>query len=97
MIKTKNLTKDYGGGRGILDLDLSIPSQTVFGFIGPNGSGKTTTIKLLCGLTRPDSGRAWIGDLEVLPRNHVKIKKTIGFLPDEFGVYEQMRDRKSVV
>ncbi len=90
MIKTEKLTKDYGAGRGILGLDLEVPEKTIFGFVGPNGSGKTTTIKLLCGLERPDRGRAWIADIPVLPKNHVQIKRTIGFLPDEFGVYEQM-------
>ncbi len=90
MIRTKQLTKDYGGGRGVLDLDLEIPEKRVFGFIGPNGSGKTTTIKLLCGLVRPDKGEAWIDDIPVSPRNHVKIKRIVGYLPDEFGVYQQM-------
>ncbi len=90
MIKTEHLTKDYGGGRGLMDLNLEIPACCIFGFVGPNGSGKTTTIRLLCGLIRADRGRAWINGLEVKPSNHVKIKRLIGFLPDEFGVYDQM-------
>ena len=69
MIRTEKLTRDYGGGRGILDLDLHVPKGKIFGYIGPNGSGKTTTIKLLCGLVRPTSGRAFINDIEVTPAN----------------------------
>jgi ABC-2 type transport system ATP-binding protein len=90
MIKTEGLSKDYGGGRGLNDLDLEIPHNCIFGYIGPNGSGKSTTIKLLCGLIMPTRGRAWIDGLEVLPRHNQAIKKIVGYLPDEFGVYEQM-------
>lgn len=90
MIRTQNLTKEYGGGRGIMNLSLEIPAKTIFGYIGPNGSGKTTTIKILCGLAAASTGQAWINDIEVTPRNHIEIKKLVGYLPDDFGVYEQM-------
>lgn len=90
MIKTQNLTKDYGGGRGVQNLSLEVPEKTIFGFIGPNGSGKSTTIKILCGLVTPSAGEAWVNGVAVNPRNHVEIKKIVGYLPDEFGVYEQM-------
>ena len=90
MINTENLSKDYGAGRGINNLTMEVPEKSIFGFIGPNGSGKTTTIKCLCGLIIPTSGRGWIDGLEVLPKNIQQIKAMIGYLPDEFGVYEQM-------
>ena len=90
MINTENLSKDYGAGRGINNLTMEVPEKSIFGFIGPNGSGKTTTIKCLCGLIIPSSGRGWIDGLEVLPKNIQQIKAKIGYLPDEFGVYEQM-------
>lgn len=90
MIRTENLTRDYGGGRGIIDLNLHVPQGRIFGYIGPNGSGKTTTIKLLCGLIRPSSGRATINGVEVTPANSMRIKRMIGYLPDIFGVYDQM-------
>lgn len=90
MINTQNLSKDYGAGRGIKNLTMEVPEKSIFGFIGPNGSGKTTTIKCLCGLIIPSSGRGWIDGLEVLPKNIQQIKAKIGYLPDEFGVYEQM-------
>lgn len=90
MINTENLSKDYGAGRGINNLTMEVPEKSIFGFIGPNGSGKTTTIKCLCGLIIPTTGRGWIDGLEVLPKNIQQIKAKIGYLPDEFGVYEQM-------
>ncbi|MFW6414062.1 MAG: ABC transporter ATP-binding protein, partial [Verrucomicrobiota bacterium] len=90
MINTENLTKDFGGGRGVFNLSLSVPEGSIYGFIGPNGAGKTTTIKCLCGLMKPKSGKAYINNLEVIPRNLTEIKKTIGYMPDKYGVYEQM-------
>ncbi|NOY80599.1 MAG: ABC transporter ATP-binding protein [Kiritimatiellaeota bacterium] len=90
MIRTKGLTKDYGGGRGVFDLDLHVPKGRIFGYIGPNGSGKTTTIRLLCGLLRPTTGQAFINDIEVRSRNLREIRRLIGYMPDDFGVYDHM-------
>jgi len=90
MIRTENLTKDFGGGRGIRDLNLHVPKGSIFGYIGPNGSGKTTTIKCLCGLLQPTQGRAFINNIEVIPKNIRQIKRLIGYMPDNFGVYDQM-------
>ena len=90
MIRTENLTRKFGGGRGVFDLNLEVPKGTIYGFIGHNGAGKTTAIKILCGLLRPDSGRAFIGGVEVLPKNRMQIKKSIGYMPDITGIYDQM-------
>ncbi len=90
MIRTENLSKEFGNNRGVHALNLTVPRGSIFGYIGPNGSGKTTTIQLLCGLTRPTSGQAFIDGMEVTPRNSAKIKRMIGYMPDAFGVYDQM-------
>ncbi|MFA5206823.1 MAG: ABC transporter ATP-binding protein [Lentisphaeria bacterium] len=90
MIRTEQLTRDYGSGRGLSGLNLAVPKGKIFGYIGPNGAGKTTTIKMLCGLLQPTSGRAFINGVEVLPKNSTRIKKMIGYMPDIFGVYDQM-------
>ncbi len=90
MIRTENLTKGFAKERGVFSLNLEVPAGKIYGFVGPNGAGKTTAIKILCGLLKPDSGRAFIGKLEVLPRNIPEIKRRIGYMPDIFGVYEQM-------
>ena len=90
MIRTDNLTRDFGNNRGVFDLSLTVSGGEIFGFIGPNGSGKTTTIKMLCGLLKPTSGTGSINNIEVNPRNIPQIKKLIGYMPDQFGIYEQM-------
>ncbi len=90
MIRTEHLTKDFGNNRGVFDLDLNVPRGKIYGFIGPNGAGKTTTIKALCGLLMPTVGNAFINNIQVTPRHHRQIKKMIGYMPDTFGVYEQM-------
>ena len=63
-IATKGLTKDYGSGHGIFDLDLTVAEGEVFGYLGPNGAGKTTTIKLLMGLIHATRGSATILGLD---------------------------------
>ena len=91
MIKTEGLTKRYANVVALDDLNLSVGKGEIFGFIGPNGAGKTTTIRILCGLMKPTSGKAYINGLEVSSNNIKEIKRCIGYMPDFFGVYEQMR------
>ena len=77
-----NLTKDYGSGNGLFDLNLSIYQGEVFGLIGPNGAGKSTFIKLLMDLIRPTSGSAKIFGLD--SRNDsLELKRVMGYLPGE--------------
>lgn len=90
MIRIEHLTRDFGGGRGIHDLSMLIPAGKIFGYIGPNGAGKSTTIKILCGIYRQSSGKAFINDIEVTAANAPKIKQIVGYMPDNFGVYDQM-------
>ena len=90
MIEVDDLTKSFGKHRGINNLSMSVPAESILGFIGPNGAGKSTTIKLLCGLLKPDSGSASINGIDVNPKNYDKIKRTVGYMPDIFGVYDKM-------
>ena len=90
MIRTENLSRDFGAGRGLHGLTMHIPKGRIFGYIGPNGAGKTTTSNLLCSLYKPSAGRAFINGIEVCPENSNRIKKIVGYMPDNFGVYEQM-------
>ena len=76
------LTKDYGQGHGVFDLDLGIARGEVFGFVGPNGAGKTTTIRLLMDLIRPDRGTSTILGLDSR-RDSLAIKRRVGYLPGE--------------
>jgi ABC-2 type transport system ATP-binding protein len=81
-IETRGLTKDYGHGRGIADLDLAVAEGEVFGYLGPNGAGKTTTIRLLMGMIHPTRGSGTIFGLDVHAQA-VDVKRIVGYLPGE--------------
>lgn len=78
----RGLTKDYGHGHGLFDLDLEIRRGEAFGFVGPNGAGKTTTIRLLMDLIRPDRGSAAVLGLDA-HRDSREVKRLVGYLPGE--------------
>ncbi|NLW07711.1 MAG: ABC transporter ATP-binding protein, partial [Clostridia bacterium] len=90
MIVTSKLTKNYGRVRALDGLDMAVPEGAVYGFIGQNGAGKTTTLRILAGLLLPDSGSVTIGgyDLRRQPR---QVRDLIGYMPDFFGVYDDLR------
>ncbi|HSW94877.1 MAG TPA: ABC transporter ATP-binding protein [Patescibacteria group bacterium] len=94
-IHTQMLTKDYGAGRGIFDLDLDVAEGEVFGFLGPNGAGKTTTIKLLMGLSHATRGAASIFGLDV-DRDAVAVKKRVGYVPGELPQFGGWRGSEIV-
>jgi len=89
-IRTSALTKDYGSGRGLFDLDLQVSPQEVFGYLGPNGSGKTTTIRLLMGMIRPTRGSAHIFGLDCM-RDSAEVKKRVGYLPGDVPQFGSLR------
>jgi ABC-2 type transport system ATP-binding protein len=89
VIEIKNLTKNYGKSRGIIDVSLSVEQGEVFGFIGPNGSGKSTTIRTLLGLIHPTSGSAEIFGKSCT--TNPEIRKELGYLPSEVFYYDNMR------
>ncbi len=88
-IETDKLTKYYGKDRGIIDLNLKINEGEIFGFIGPNGSGKTTTIRLLLSLLFPTSGSGKIFHYDIV-NDGPRIKKIVGFIPTEVNYYDNM-------
>ena len=81
-ISCRGLTKDYGGGHGLFDLDLDVRRGETFGLIGPNGAGKTTAIRLLMDLCRADRGSATLLGLDSR-RDSLAIKRRVGYLPGE--------------
>ena len=88
-IETTGLTKDYGSGRGLFDLDLEIEQGEVFGFLGPNGAGKSTTMRLLMDLVRPTAGGAKILGLDTRA-DAGAIHRRVGFLPGELALYPKL-------
>jgi len=90
MIKTQDLTKTYGDLHAISNLTLQLDEGDLFGYIGPNGSGKTTTMKILATLLQPTWGEAYVCDYSIY--THPKeIRRLIGYMPDFFGVYDDMK------
>ena len=90
MIQTEDLTKAYGELKAINSLKLDLDEGDLFGFIGPNGSGKTTTMRILATLLQPSWGEATVCGYSIY--THPKeIRRLIGYMPDFFGVYDDMK------
>jgi ABC-2 type transport system ATP-binding protein len=92
VIATSGLSKDYGAGRGLFELDLEVRQGEVFGFLGPNGAGKSTTMRLLLDLIRPTSGSARVLGLDTVSRS-LEIRRRVGFLPGDLALYPKLTGR----
>jgi len=90
LIETRDLTKVYGQLHAVSHLDIKLEPGDVFGFIGPNGSGKTTTMRMLATLLNPTWGEAYVCGYSIYTRPK-EIRRLIGFMPDFFGVYDDMK------
>ena len=90
VVETKSLSKHYGDFIALDALSIHVDRGQILGFIGPNGAGKTTTIKILVGLSRPTTGTAFIAGV-TCSENASKIKRLVGYMPDQFGSYDNMR------
>ncbi len=89
MIETRNLTKRYGDLVAVNNINLKLEDGDVFGFIGPNGSGKTTTMRMVATLLNPDHGEAYVCGKSIYTHQE-EIRRLVGFMPDFFGVYDDM-------
>ena len=94
-IVTAGLTKHYGDVKAVVDLDLAIDAGEVFGFLGPNGSGKTTTIRTMLDLIRPTAGTASILGLDS-HRDAVEIRQHIGYAPGELALYRNLTGKELI-
>jgi ABC-2 type transport system ATP-binding protein len=95
LIETTDLTKRYGAVTAVQDLTLKLAAGEVFGLLGPNGSGKTTTILMLLGLTEPTSGTARVMGLDPA-RRPLEVKRRVGYLPDSVGFYDELSGRENL-
>ncbi len=86
-IVVSGVCKSYGGVRAVTDLDFTVPEGSVCGFLGPNGSGKTTTIRMIMSILYPDSGTITVRGIPAGP----KAQDLIGYLPEERGLYPKMK------
>ncbi len=85
VIEVKNLTKDYGSGRGVFDVNFVVKKGEVFGFLGPNGAGKSTTIRHLMGFSKPDKGNTYILG-EPTFNKYYEILNHVGYIPGEIAL-----------
>jgi ABC-2 type transport system ATP-binding protein len=88
-IQTRGLTRYYGKMVAVQDLNLTVPKGSLFGLIGPNGAGKTTTLRMLAGLLEPSAGEISING-KAISRDWHELRWQIGYMPDFFGVYEDL-------
>ena len=95
VIRTEKLTKSYGPHRGIVDVDLDVQTGEVFGFLGPNGAVKTTTIRTLLDLIRPTSGKAYVFGIES-SADPAAIHRRLGYLPGEFALYDRLTGKQTL-
>lgn len=85
IIEVKDLTKDYGSGRGVFDVSFAIKKGEVFGFLGPNGAGKSTTIRHLMGFSKPQKGETYILGMPTF-KNYYKFLSKVGYIPGEIAL-----------
>jgi ABC-2 type transport system ATP-binding protein len=88
-IRARGLTKRFGDLTAVDHLDLDVPRASIYGFLGPNGCGKSTTIRMLCGLLTPSEGNADVLGYEV-PKNSKELKPKIGYMTQKFSLFGDM-------
>ncbi len=88
-IQVEHLTRRFGAFVAVDDVSMDVRTGEVFGFLGSNGAGKSTTIRMLCGLLRPSSGRAVVGGVDV-SRDPEGVKRRIGYMSQRFSLYEPL-------
>jgi ABC-2 type transport system ATP-binding protein len=95
IIAVEGLTKRFGAKTAVDDVDLTVQRGEIVGFLGPNGSGKTTTIRMLCGLLRPDAGSGTCLGYDIVTQSD-RIKLEVGYMTQRFSFYEDLTIRENL-
>jgi ABC-2 type transport system ATP-binding protein len=95
VIDVRGLAKSFGGRRVVEDLSIRVDRGRIHGFLGPNGSGKTTTIRMLCGLLTPDAGSGTCLGFDIR-REAAAIKREVGYMTQRFSLYEDLSVRENL-
>jgi len=94
-IDVHGLTKRYGSRTVVNDISLQVETGRIVGFLGPNGSGKTTTIRMICGLLTPDAGQGSCLGLDIMA-DAIAIKREVGYMTQKFGLYDDLSIRENL-
>jgi ABC-2 type transport system ATP-binding protein len=94
-IDVRGLSKAYAGRKVVDGVDLQVASGRIVGFLGPNGSGKTTSLRMLCGLLTPDAGEGRVLGLDFRHQAAV-VKRQVGYMTQKFGLYEDLSIRENL-
>ena len=94
-IEVEGLSKSFNGREVVHDLSMQVKRGSIYGFLGPNGSGKTTTIRMLCGLLTPDKGRGTCLGYDILTETD-KIKLQVGYMTQRFSLYQDLSVRENL-
>ena len=94
-IDVKDLNKSFGSKHVVRDLSLRVPRGQIFGFLGPNGSGKTTSIRMICGLLTADSGSGTCLGYDVMKQS-AQIKREVGYMTQRFSLWEDLTIRENL-
>ena len=95
VITAKELTKRFGDFTAVDKISFEVEKGEIFGFLGANGAGKTTAMRMLCGLSMPTSGLATVAGFDVYKQNEL-IKKNIGYMSQKFSLYEDLTIRENI-
>lgn len=95
-IKTQHLTKTFGDNIAVDNLNLEIRKGELFGLVGPDGAGKTTTMRLLTAIMEPTSGEAWVAGLSIINEGE-RIREKIGYMSQRFGLYEDLTVMENII
>ena len=95
IIRVDNLTKRFGKFTAVDSISFEVKRGEIFGFLGANGAGKTTAIKMLCGLWKPTSGKATVAGFDIYKQTE-QIKKTVGYMSQKFSLYEDLTVKENV-
>lgn len=95
IITTKNLTKRFGDFIAVDHISFEVDKGEIFGFLGANGAGKTTAMRMLCGLSLPTAGEATIAGFDVY-KSTEKIKRSIGYMSQKFSLYEDLTIKENI-
>src|SRR5262249_19521672 len=94
-VEVEGLTKSFSGRVVVRNLSMRVQKGQIYGFLGPNGSGKTTTLRMLCGLLTPDSGRGTALGFDIRTKNE-EIKRHVGYMTQRFSLYQDLSIRENL-